>query len=54
VAPISVISVCAVHASVLAQLEELGAAKVTELLEPGQVLLKLAVRGFGVRLPALS
>jgi len=44
----------AVHPSVLTQLEELSAAKVTELLEPGQVLLKLAGRGFGVRPPALG
>jgi Family of unknown function (DUF5995) len=35
----------------LAELEELSAAKVTELQAPGQVLLKLAVKGFGVRLP---
>ncbi|HYK27684.1 MAG TPA: DUF5995 family protein [Streptosporangiaceae bacterium] len=34
----------------LAELEELSAAKVTELQAPGQVLLKLAVKGFGVRL----
>jgi Family of unknown function (DUF5995) len=36
----------------LAQLEELSAAKVAVLQAPGQVLLKLAVTGFGVRLPA--
>ncbi len=35
----------------LAELEELSAARVTELQAPGQVLLKLAVNGFGVRLP---
>ncbi|HEX9064333.1 MAG TPA: DUF5995 family protein [Streptosporangiaceae bacterium] len=35
----------------LAELEELSAAKVTQLQAPGPVLLKLAVRGFGVRLP---
>ncbi len=35
----------------LAELEELSAGKVTELQAPGQVLLKLAVNGFGVRLP---
>jgi hypothetical protein len=35
----------------LAQLEELSAAKVRELQAPGQVLLKLAAQGFGVRLP---
>jgi hypothetical protein len=40
------------HAAVLAQLEELSAAKVEALMAPGQVLLKLAVTGFGVRLPA--
>ena len=39
------------YAAVLAQLEELSAAKVTTLQAPGQVLLKLAATGFGVRLP---
>ena len=39
------------YASALAQLEELSAAKVTALQAPGQVLLKLAAAGFGVRLP---
>ncbi len=39
------------YASVLAQLEELSAAKVAALQAPGQVLLKLAATGFGVRLP---
>jgi hypothetical protein len=39
------------YAAVLAQLEELSAAKVTALQAPGQVLLKLAATGFGVRLP---
>jgi hypothetical protein len=39
------------YAAVLAQLEELSAAKVTALLAPGPVLLKLAATGFGVRLP---
>src|SRR5215475_9917795 len=39
------------YAALLAQLEELSAAKVTELQAPGQVLLKLAATGFGVRLP---
>ena len=39
------------YATRLAQLEELSAAKVTALQAPGQVLLKLAVTGFGVRLP---
>jgi hypothetical protein len=41
------------YAARLAALEELSAAKVTELQAPGQVLLKLAVKGFGVRLPDL-
>ena len=40
------------YTAVLAQLEELSAAKVTTLQAPGQVLLKLAATGFGVRLPA--
>jgi Family of unknown function (DUF5995) len=39
------------YATVLAQLEELSAAKVAALMTPGQVLLKLAGTGFGVRLP---
>ncbi len=39
------------YATVLAQLEELSAAKVAALQAPGQVLLKLATTGFGVRLP---
>jgi hypothetical protein len=39
------------YAAVLAQLEELSAAKVETLLAPGQVLLKLAATGFGVQLP---
>jgi Family of unknown function (DUF5995) len=38
------------YASALNQLAELSAAKVTALQAPGQVLLKLAVSGFGVRL----
>jgi hypothetical protein len=38
------------YASVLDQLAELSAAKVTALQAPGQVLLKLAATGFGVRL----
>jgi hypothetical protein len=38
------------YAAALAQLEELSAAKVTTLRAPGQVLLKLAATGFGVRL----
>jgi hypothetical protein len=32
-------------------LERLSAAKVEALQAPGQVLLKLAVTGFGVQLP---
>jgi hypothetical protein len=39
------------YSRLLAQLEELSAAKVTVLQAPGQVLLKLAATGFGVRLP---
>jgi hypothetical protein len=39
------------YASALEQLEELSAAKVAALQAPGQVLLKLAATGFGVRLP---
>jgi len=39
------------YADALRQLEELSAAKVTALRAPGQVLLKLATTGFGVRLP---
>jgi len=39
------------YAARLAQLEELSVAKVTALQAPGQVLLKLAATGFGVRLP---
>jgi Family of unknown function (DUF5995) len=35
----------------LRQLEESAAARVADLRQPGQVLLKLAVRGFGVALP---
>jgi hypothetical protein len=40
-----------VYANRLAELEVLCAAKVAELLEPGQVLLRLAFSGFGVTLP---
>jgi hypothetical protein len=40
------------YAAVLAQLEELSAAKVAALEAPGQVVLKLAATGFGVRLRA--
>jgi hypothetical protein len=35
----------------LAELEVLSAAKIADLLAPGQVLLRLAVGGFGVTLP---
>jgi hypothetical protein len=43
------------YAALLGRLEELSAAKVATLQAPGQVLLKLAATGFGVRLPvALS
>jgi hypothetical protein len=35
----------------LAELELLSAAKIADLLAPGQVLLRLAVSGFGVTLP---
>jgi hypothetical protein len=38
------------YRSRLAELEELCAARVRDLTEPGQVLLKLAARGFGVRM----
>ena len=34
----------------LAELEQLAAARVADLMAPGQVVLKLAVQGFGVRL----
>jgi hypothetical protein len=39
------------YATRLAELELLSAAKIADLLEPGQVLLRLAVAGFGVTLP---
>jgi hypothetical protein len=35
----------------LGELEVLSAARVVDLLAPGQVLLRLAVAGFGVTLP---
>lgn len=35
----------------LAELELLSAARIADLLQPGQVLLRLAAGGFGVRLP---
>ena len=34
----------------LAELERLAAARVTDLARPGQVLLRLAIRGFGIAL----
>jgi hypothetical protein len=37
----------------LGELEALGAARIADLLAPGQVLLRLAVAGFGVVLPPL-
>jgi hypothetical protein len=39
------------YADALARLEQLSAAKVATLMAPGQVLLRLAARGFGVQLP---
>ncbi|MEV0802743.1 DUF5995 family protein [Kribbella sp. NPDC050281] len=39
------------YASRLAELELLSAAKIADLLRPGQVLLRLALTGFGVTLP---
>jgi Family of unknown function (DUF5995) len=42
------------YASALKQLEELSAAKVAALQAPGQVLLKLAATGFGVRLTGVK
>jgi hypothetical protein len=41
----------AAYANRLGELEVLSAARVADLLAPGQVLLRLAVAGFGVRLP---
>jgi hypothetical protein len=41
----------AAYAGRLRELEVLSAARVAELERPGQVLLRLASRGFGVRLP---
>ena len=35
----------------LAELEVLAAAKIADLMRPGQVLLRLAMTGFGVTLP---
>jgi Family of unknown function (DUF5995) len=39
------------YAARLAELERLAATRVADLLAPGRVVLKLAVKGFGVRLP---
>ncbi|MFC7655918.1 DUF5995 family protein [Pseudonocardia benzenivorans] len=39
------------YATRLAELEVLAAARIADLLAPGQVLLRLAVAGFGVTLP---
>jgi hypothetical protein len=39
------------YAARLAELEHLSATRVADLVAPGQVVLKLAVKGFGVRLP---
>ena len=33
------------------ELEQLAATRVADLMAPGQVVIKLAVKGFGVRLP---
>jgi hypothetical protein len=39
------------YSALLAELERLAAMRVADLTEPGQVILKLTVRGFGVLLP---
>ena len=39
------------YADRLGELEVLSAARIADLLAPGQVLLRLAVAGFGVVLP---
>jgi predicted aminopeptidase len=41
----------AAYATRLGELELLSAAKISDLLAPGQVLLRLAATGFGVTLP---
>jgi hypothetical protein len=41
----------AAYAVRLGELEVLSAARIADLLAPGQVLLRLAVAGFGVTLP---
>jgi hypothetical protein len=38
----------------LGELEVLSAARIADLLAPGQVLLRLAVAGFGVTLPPVG
>jgi hypothetical protein len=43
----------ALFARRLAELEVLSASRIADLLAPGQVLLRLAVAGFGVTLPPL-
>ena len=45
------VSSAATYGLRLAELELLSAAKIVDLLQPGQVLLRLAVAGFGVTLP---
>jgi hypothetical protein len=44
----------AAYDSRLRQLEELSRARVADLRRPGQVLVRLAVKGFGVELPETS
>ena len=39
------------YAARLSELEVLSAANIVDLLAPGQVLVRLAVSGFGVMLP---
>ena len=39
------------YAARLAELELLSAAKIADLLQPGRVILRLAIAGFGVTLP---
>jgi Family of unknown function (DUF5995) len=41
-----------VYSGRLAELEMLAAAKIADLMRPGQVLLRLAMTGFGVTLPS--
>lgn len=41
----------AAYVTTLAELEVLSAAKISDLLAPGQILLRLAVAGFGISLP---